>query len=249
MPSEAEEDAEREIEAQRAERGVGERFEGEVGGDAEEDPRDADRGGRRAERGDGDAGVEAAHQFFEHEHGAGDRGVERGGEAGAGAGGEQDAGVGGVAAEEAADEMGDARAHLHRRSFAAEREAGADGQEATDEFHGEQQRVGGRSSCMEDGFDVRDAAAGGFGREAADEPGGERGGGGGERDDEREAEETVAVGPGDECVAPAVGVHEREAEHGTDESGRRTGQQREQREREPGCCVRGAELAERSCMA
>ena len=43
----------------------------------------------------------------------------------------------GVAAKEVADEVGDARAHLHRRSFAAQGEAGADGEEAADELHDE----------------------------------------------------------------------------------------------------------------
>ena len=241
MPSEAEQNAEREIEAHRAEGGVGERVEGEVGRDAQQDPRDADRGGRRAERGDRDAGIEAAHQFFQHEDRAGDRGVERGGEAGTGAGGEQDAGVGGVAAEDAADEMGDARAHLHRRPFAAEREAGADRQQAADEFHREQEeRSAGGVSCLRTastcGMPLPEAS----GEKRRTSQAASAVAAAASATTEREAEETIAVGPGDEGVAEVVGLYERAAEASADEAGGGAGEQREQRERRRGCRARRA---------
>ena len=53
----------------------------EVGGIAKHRAGDGDCAGRGAERGDRDPQFEPPHQFLEHEDGAGDEHVERGGEA------------------------------------------------------------------------------------------------------------------------------------------------------------------------
>ena len=156
----------------------------ELGTVVEEDAGDRHGGGGSAERGDGDAGFETADQLFQDEDRAGDRRVECGGEACACAGGDEDAAIGPVAAECFSDEVGEAGAHLHAGTFAAEGEAGADREDAADEFYGDQPEGRGRELFVEHGFDVGDAAAGRARGEASDEPGGQGGGGGAGSDDD-----------------------------------------------------------------
>ena len=72
------------------------------------------------QRRDGRPRLEAPHQLLQHEDRPGDGRVEGGGEAGARAGRQERPAVGPVAAERHADQVGQARPHLHARPFAAQ---------------------------------------------------------------------------------------------------------------------------------
>src|SRR5215471_1911657 len=90
--------------------------------------------------------VQIAHHLFECEEDGGDGGVERGGECGGCADGDEILDPGGTEAEAAAERGGDAGAHLHGWSFAAEGDAA-------------RKRDGAADELAKDGAEADDAAA------------------------------------------------------------------------------------------
>jgi hypothetical protein len=130
---------------------------------------DRDGAGRGAERRDRHPQFEAAHQFLEHENGAGDRRVERSRKAGPGACSQQHAAIGPIAPEGSADEMAESAGHVHARPLAAERQSGADCERAADEFYWNDAKRRLRHLPLENGFDLRNAAAGRLRRHPANE--------------------------------------------------------------------------------
>ncbi len=128
------------------------------------------------------AAVEVADDLLEHEGDGGDGGVEGGGEAGGGA-----RGGGGAAevfrrAEHAGEVGGEARGELHGRTFATEAGAAADGERAADELHPDDAPRDGAKVAPEGEFHLRDAAAGGVGTEAGEQPAGDARGDGDEQE-------------------------------------------------------------------
>jgi hypothetical protein len=183
-----------------------------------------------AERRDRDARLEPAHQLLQHEYGAGDRRVERGGEARPCPGGEQHAAIGPVAPEHPADEVGDVRPHLHARALAAEREAGANSEHAAHELDADQSIGGVGKLAAQHRLDVGNAAAGGVRRELPNQPSGQRNRGGAGSRHKDKADDRGAMGPDDHHLAPVIRLQEREPEDGADQTGRGTHERRQQRE-------------------
>ena len=142
---------------------------------AEQHARHRDGGRRCAEGGDGDTALESLHQFLEDEDGARDRRVEGGPEARAGPGRNQHPAVRPASTEYLSDKMSEARAHLDGGALAAEREAGADREQAAEELDRNQAKRDRRKLPAQDRFDMRDAASRRVGEVATNQPGGERG--------------------------------------------------------------------------
>ena len=164
------EGSEREIERSRFGVAVAEPADVEVRRVAEQQARHPDGGGGCAEGGDGDAALESLHQFLEDEDGAGDRRVEGGAEARAGSCRDQHPAVRPASAEYLSDKMSEARAHLDGRALAAEREAGADREQAAEELDRYQAKRDRRKLPAQNGFDMRDAASRRVGRVTANQP-------------------------------------------------------------------------------
>ncbi len=123
------------------------------------------------------------------------------------------------------DEMGQGRPHLHGRTFTAERQPGADGDHAADEFHRDQSERRGQKFPEQHGLDVGNAAAGGDGGETAHKPRRESGRGRTERRHHHQTDQVYHhVGPvrvGDHPVAKAIGLLERQAKQRAHQSGGR----------------------------
>ena len=134
------------------------------GGDREdrniwqEQMRHRDRGGGGPERRDRDPRIEPSDQFLEHEDRPGDRRIEGCGKTSSGAGGEQRAAIGPGAAKDLADEMGDRRAHLHARTFAAEREPGTDREDPSEELDRNEKDRSLRKQAAQHGLHMGNAA-------------------------------------------------------------------------------------------
>ncbi len=121
---------------------------------------------------------------------------------------------------------------MHGRALAAEREAGADGENPAEELDRNHPKADRLNLAAQNGFDVRDTAAGRLRREPAHEPAGNRGRARAGGDDNEEAAGRLAVSPFDQEVAKPVRLFEPETEERSDNSRNRAGDQREHGERE-----------------
>ena len=182
---------------------------------------------RGAERRDRDPQFEPPHQFLEHENGAGDRRVERRGEARSGAGGKQHAAIGPIAPKDLADQMAERRGHVHARTFAAKRKPGADRERAADELHRNDAKRRLRQLPVQDRLDMGDAASGRLRRDPADER---------SRDSRAAAQAaTRSQKPSGPCacaraikrVAQSIRLFEQEHEEGDASAGNRAHDERE----------------------
>ncbi len=180
-----------------------------------------DVGGHRGhERSSQCAGREVAAELFEDEDDAGEGRVEGRRQSGAGAGGDQDVPLAGAALEPAAHHLAQGAPHLHGGPFPPEREAAADAEGAAGEFDQQHPPPAHAAQAVENGLEMRDAAAGGLGSEAADEP--ERGSRAGAADHEHEQQAPGGrhgMGRAEQAIARAVGSLEREPEPGGDQAG------------------------------
>ena len=194
---------------------------------------DRDGARRGAERGDRDPQFEPPHQFLEHEDGAGDRRVERRGEAGPRPGGKQHAAIGPIASKNFADQMAQGPGHVHARPLAAERKPGADRERAADELHRNDTKRRLRHLPSEDGFDLRDAAAGRLGRDPANQRSRDSRSHRASRDDEPDALGPLRMGKSEKRIAQLIRLFEQEHEAGDASAGdrahdeRQNGQERE----------------------
>jgi hypothetical protein len=104
-------------------------------------------------------------------------------QAGAGAGRQQHAGVGPAESADARRGNSDAGTHLDGWPFAAQRQPGADRQESAEEFHWHQRKRSRWNLLLQNGFDMRNAAARSVWRELPHHPGGNQGRDGTRTDD------------------------------------------------------------------
>ncbi len=178
----------------------------------EQHTRHRDGASRRAKRYNRDPRIEAAHEFLQHENGASDGRVECRRKSGTRARSQKHLAVILVAAKYRPQEIGHARSHLHTRSFATQREAGADCEYATNELHRYQAIRCLRQLSAQDSLDVGNAAAGCLRCVSANQPGCNAGGNRTNRGDEQKPHKLFAVRPGNQRVAEAVRLIERKTE-------------------------------------
>ena len=197
---------------------------------AEQHSRDRNGGRRCAEGGDRYSALEPLHQFLKDKDGARDWRVEGRSEAGAGSRRNQHTAVRPGSPEHPPHEMSETRPHLDARTFAAKREAGADGKQSGKELYGDQAKRGRRKVRAQDRFDVRNAAARRLRRKAENQPGGERGRRRACRDNEQKANRPTAMSPRNQRVAQTVRRAERKPEDRPDKSRKRASDERKRRE-------------------
>ena len=198
----------------------------------EQHARHCDRGRRGAKRRDRNARLEAAHQFFQDENGAGDRRVERGRKACARAGRQKHSAVGPVAAEHLPDQVGHGRAHLDARALTTERKPRPDRQHAADELDRNDAKRRLRQFPVQHRLDVRDAAPRRIGREAPNQRGRDESRSRASADNDQKAFKLFAVRPAYQGVPQAVRLLEREPEDRPHQSRRRAHNQRQECEHE-----------------
>ena len=166
----ANEDAERDDGGEHAQAGGAARWDRQVQHVAGDRAHDADRGAGRDESRRHQGRRDALRKLLKHEDAAADRGVKGDRQTRAGAGGMDGDAICRRAKQPRAAQRTDRCAHLNGRAFTAERETGADGQQAAEEFH----RDGGESCrpgrAPDYRFDMLHAAARGHRREADNQP-------------------------------------------------------------------------------
>jgi hypothetical protein len=128
--------------------------------------------------------------------------------------------------------MGQARSHLDTGALSAERQPRADGQQSTEELHGDQIKRSLRKLAPQDGFDLRDAASRRVRRVPTDHPSGKRSRACANGENEKEADSPEAMSPSSQPVAQKVRLFERKPEDRTNESRKRAREQRKQRKRQ-----------------
>ncbi len=223
-------DTEGHMDRHRREAREGLRRHGEIRLHAHEHARHSDRARRGAQcRGCG-ARVETPQQFLQHEHSAGDRGVEGRGEPRARARGEQHAGVDLTAPEQPADQVRDRVTHLHTGPFATEGEAGADGEHSADELDDGGAHGSARFAAVDRRLDLRDAATCRIRGNPAHQRCGKRNRRSGAGDDEQKADEPLLMRPGNVLASQRIGRLKQAPEYGADEPRGTSHEQRQQRE-------------------
>jgi len=150
--------------------GIGQWLDIEIRSRAEQHACHCDRPGRGSESDDGDAGIEPPHELLEHENGAGNRRIERGGEPGARTSRQQHLPVRPAEATDPSYQIGDRGSHLHARTLSAECQPGADRQQSAKKLHRDQLGRRRRQLAGQHGLDMWNAASRSRGRKATDEP-------------------------------------------------------------------------------
>ena len=182
---------------------------------------------RRAESGNGDAGLEPAHQFFEHEHRAGNRRVEGRSKPGASPRCQQNSVVREGATRQFAQPMRNRGTHLDARTFAAQSQSGTDCQEAAQKLDWDQNRRRRSDLAQQRSLDMRDTAARGIGREPTHQPRRRRDRSGRNRDDQQKPADLQLIRPTNKAVARTVGRFERKPKYSAYQPGAGTCQRRE----------------------
>ena len=183
-------------------------------------------GGDRGDKGGSeDVGREVPLQFFEDEHQAGERGVERGGQPGARARGDQRLPRADRHAQRLPHRLAHRRAHLNRRPLAPEREPGADCHYAAGKLHRQDAPPVHLPEMVQHGFDMRDAAARGLRRDATGERARHPGCHGAAHRQHGPAPHRMPVRPAQQLAATRLARRERPAEHDRQQPGQKSHQQ------------------------
>src|SRR5262249_24261275 len=99
-------------------------------------------------------------------------------------------------------------------------------EESACEFYRHQPEWSRWDLLMQDGLDMRNATAGRVRRELPDHPRGNQSGDGASTNNDQKSGNCVAMGPGDQRIAQAIGMHKQEPEDRPDASSGRSDDER-----------------------